>query len=163
MACDFIVLATQVDERQVGADRIAGDSDAFDQLVRQLLHDVAIFEGARLALIGIADQVVRPDVLGDEAPLDAGGEAGAAAPAQARALDHVDDLVRRIVFERLAQAPRSRHAGHRHRYRRCRAHLHSSEQSSQAYIQLSGWSRPCSARQAACRCFLSSGCRAAHR
>ena len=58
-------------------------------------HQRQVLAGARLALVGVDDEVVRlAVVLRDEAPLHAGGEAGAAAAAQAGVLDQRDQVVR---------------------------------------------------------------------
>jgi hypothetical protein len=88
------VLAADIDVAGLGVDRVAADGAPFDELVRVELHQQAVLERARLGLVRVADQIlglVFP--LGDEAPLQAGGEAGAAAPAQARLLHLVDDRV----------------------------------------------------------------------
>ena len=60
--------------------------------MRVAFDDQAVLEGARLALIGVDGQVFDRRVLGDKAPLYAGGETGAPAPAQTRGLHHRDDL-----------------------------------------------------------------------
>src|SRR6185312_2062983 len=67
-----------------------------DQRVRVVAQDVAIVAGARLTLIGVADDVLlHGGVARHEAPLDPDGEGGAPAPAQSRGLDRVDDLLAR--------------------------------------------------------------------
>ena len=96
-------LPPQVHEGVVRADGERRDDHAFDQRVRVGHHQRRVLAGARLALVGVHDEVVRlAVVLRDEAPLHAGGEAGAAAPAQARLLDHGDELVG-VGAERLTQ------------------------------------------------------------
>ena len=51
--------------------------------VRVPLEEVAVLEGARLALVGVDDEVLgRRRALGDEAPLHAGREARAAQAAE---------------------------------------------------------------------------------
>ena len=54
----------------------AGDQAAFDQLVRIVAHDIAVLAGARLALVGIDHQIMRPRprFLGHERPFQAGRE-----------------------------------------------------------------------------------------
>ena len=52
-------LAADVDEAELGADGVAGDGHALDQQVRVVLHDLPVLERARLALVGVADQVDR--------------------------------------------------------------------------------------------------------
>src|SRR5438132_13834619 len=87
------VLAADVDEGQVAPDRVARDQDALQHLVRALLDQVAILEGAGLALIGIADEVARVDALGQDAPLVAGRKAGTAATPQAAFFYFLDQRV----------------------------------------------------------------------
>src|SRR6185295_8263964 len=72
-----------------------------------VLHQKPVLEGARLRLVGVADQVLGLGlfswlILRDEAPLHAGEEAGAAAPAQARLLHLLGDGVR-LHRERLGE------------------------------------------------------------
>src|SRR4029077_1893557 len=55
---------------------------------------VAVLAGAGLALVGVDDEIGRAlALLRHERPFEAGREAGAAAPAQPRFLDFVDDPV----------------------------------------------------------------------
>jgi uncharacterized small protein (DUF1192 family) len=57
----------------------------FDDDVRVVAKDVAVLEGARLALVRVADQVLLARELArHEAPLQAGGKARAAATTQRR-------------------------------------------------------------------------------
>src|SRR5262249_60948312 len=60
-----------------------------------------------LRLVGIDDEIVRPPVglLRHERPLEAGGEAGAAAPAQAGGLDLVDDAIAALLEDRFGAIP----------------------------------------------------------
>ena len=72
----------------------AGQQAALQQFVRVVTQDVAIFAGARLALIGIDDEVGRPvALLRHERPFEPGRETGAAAAAQPGLFDLVDDPV----------------------------------------------------------------------
>ena len=58
-------------------------------------HLHAVDEGARLALVGVDAQINRAGmVLGQERPLQSGGEAGPAAAAQPAGLHQFDDLLR---------------------------------------------------------------------
>jgi hypothetical protein len=67
--------------------------------VRVEHQDVAVLAGARLALVGVADQVLLARELArHEAPLQAGREARAAAAAQAGGLDLGDHLILRQAF-----------------------------------------------------------------
>ena len=98
-----VELAADVDVGDLRADRPAADQAALEQQVRVALHQHVILERAGLALVGVAGDVLRQRrVLEDELPLHAGRESGAAAAAQARGLDHVDDGAR-LHAERLAQ------------------------------------------------------------
>src|SRR5437763_15363889 len=54
---------------------VAGDNDAFDQLMRVLLHQPAIFEGTRLTLVCITAEVAGFVILRKESPLHAVGKA----------------------------------------------------------------------------------------
>jgi hypothetical protein len=86
-------LAADVNVSQVRVDRETGDNHPLDQLVRILVDDVAVLERPRLRFVGVADQVNRLwAVLFDEAPLDAAGEAGAAASAQTAGFHLIDDV-----------------------------------------------------------------------
>src|SRR6185369_3317374 len=79
------VLAAQVEVAALAAGRVAGDRHALDDRERILFHQQAVLERARLGLVGVADQVVRPGRrLRDRVPLAPGGERGAAAADQLR-------------------------------------------------------------------------------
>ena len=97
-------LAADVDEGVARADREAGNDDAFDERVGVGHHQRGVLAGARLGLVRVDHQVVRPAVLGDEAPLHAGREARAAAAAQSGLLDRGDQVVRG-GGQRLGQRP----------------------------------------------------------
>ncbi len=90
-----VVLAADVDPRLVPADREARDGRAFDECVRGVLHQVAVFGASGLGLVGVDDDELRPGMIfGHEGPLHRRGEVGAAAPAETGHLDLVDDLLR---------------------------------------------------------------------
>ena len=81
----------------------AGDHDPLDHLMRVLVDDVAVLEGAGLGLVGVDDQVDRLAALAiQQAPLEAAGKARAAPAAQARFLHLVHEF-RRRTQDRLAQ------------------------------------------------------------
>src|SRR5207302_11519300 len=83
------VLPTDVDVTELAAGRLGGDGHRLDDRERVPLHEHAILESARLRLVGIADQVMRPHWLPrDGLPLAAGGESRAAAPRQLR-IEHL--------------------------------------------------------------------------
>src|SRR5437879_4775404 len=70
------VLAADVDEAQVRADGARGDEHALDEGVRIALHEIAVLEGAGLALVRVDHEIARRRrALGNEAPIHAGGEA----------------------------------------------------------------------------------------
>ena len=74
-------------------ERETGDQHALEQLMRILVHDVAVLERARLGFVGVADEIDRLGLVRfDEAPLHAAGEPRAAAAAQAGGFDFVHDL-----------------------------------------------------------------------
>ena len=99
-------LAADVDEAGVRAHGEGGEQRALDQQMRIVPHDLAVLAGAGLALVGVDDEIGRARIgLGHERPLEARREAGAAAAAQARGLDLVDDPVVALVDQRLGAAP----------------------------------------------------------
>src|SRR5512138_747772 len=59
--------------------------------MRVVGQELAVLAGARLGLVGVADEVDPLGLLGDEGPLEAGREPGAAAAAQVRLLHLVHD------------------------------------------------------------------------
>ena len=84
------VFAAQEDVGDVGLVGIGRQNHSLDQLVWIAFHQMAIFEGARLHLVGVGDQVLGSRSIGahgSKAPLQSGGETGAAAAAQAGVLD----------------------------------------------------------------------------
>jgi hypothetical protein len=92
---DFPDLAVDVVVAGGGVHRVAGDDHALDHRVRVVAQQIAVLAGAGLAFVGIAHDVLRAGELArHERPLEPGGEAGAAAAAQARFLQVVDQLGR---------------------------------------------------------------------
>ena len=72
-----VVVATR------NAHGVGGNGHAFDQRVRIVANDVAVFKRARLAFIGITHQIFLPWVLTrHEAPLQTGWEARATTATQ---------------------------------------------------------------------------------
>ena len=88
------VFGPHVDVGFVGTHGVRPDEHALEHRVRVALQDGPVHERPGVALVGVADDVllVARGVVA-ELPLEAGGEAGAAPAAQARALDLVDDLL----------------------------------------------------------------------
>ncbi|MNH13092.1 hypothetical protein D3C79_726540 [compost metagenome] len=98
------VLAAQEDVAAIGLEGPGTDDHPLDQQVGQLLHQQPILVGVRLHLVGVAEQVtdVHALVLGHQAPLHPGGEAGAATPLEAGVLDGADDIIRAHLAQCLA-------------------------------------------------------------
>src|SRR4029077_3680455 len=71
----------------------AGDQAALDEKMRIVPHDLAIFAGAGLRLVGIDHEIMRTAIglLGHERPFQSGRESRATAPALPRRLDFIDD------------------------------------------------------------------------
>src|SRR5262249_59636120 len=93
----LLVLAADVDVDVPRLDRVRGDEAALDQPVRDLEHDLAVLERPRLGLVGVDRDVDRLRDLvgrGDEARLASGREEGAAATAEVRLDDLLDDGLR---------------------------------------------------------------------
>ena len=100
------VLAADIDVAGGGAHPDPGEQAAFDQLVRVVAHDLAVLAGAGLALVGVDHQIAWPvRLLGHERHLEAGRKAGAAAAAQARFLDLLDDPVAPLRDQRFGAVP----------------------------------------------------------
>src|SRR5579884_721170 len=86
------VLPANIDVALLAVGGVSGDDHAFHQQMGQLEHQFAVFIRARLAFVGITDDIMGFIVVfGQTVPFDPGGEAGAAAPAQAGGLDLVYD------------------------------------------------------------------------
>jgi len=108
-----VVLAADEDVRFADAARVAGDGDALEHQVGVKVHQQAVFEGTRLGLVGVDGEVALTAVLflagfvdldlGEEGPLEAAGEASAAASAEGGFLDLVGDRVG-LHPERFAEA-----------------------------------------------------------
>ncbi len=99
------ILGPAVDVTLMGADGLGGDDHAFQNGVRVGLQDAAVHEGARVAFVGVAQHVF--DVArrgGGELPFHARRETGAAAAAQTRIEDLLDDLIRRHFGQGLGHA-----------------------------------------------------------
>ena len=98
------VLDAQTDKALVSAGGKPCDRHAFQQLERVGLKDKSIRKGARISLLGVADN----ELLGRRRvqhglPLDAGGERRSTTTAQARGFHGINDLLLR-ERERVAQS-----------------------------------------------------------
>src|SRR5260370_364685 len=91
----------------------AGDQAALDEKVRIVPHDIAVLAGPGLGLIGVDHKIMGPvaSLLGHERPLEPGREPGAAATAQPRVLDLVDDGVAAFLQDRLGAVPGAARTG----------------------------------------------------
>ncbi len=107
-------LAAQVDEGLVAPDRVGGDRDALDELVRVALDEQPVLEGGGLALVTVDHEVARVGAGRQERPLLGGREAGATPPAQTRELHlllHRRGVARREhLAQRVVGAGRERRA-----------------------------------------------------
>ena len=98
------VFGARVDVRLARADRIRREREAFEQAVRIAFHHRAVHEGARVALVRVADHVLLVGrLLVGNRPLLAGGEAAAATPAEAAQFDFAAHVQRRHRAERLRE------------------------------------------------------------
>ena len=105
------VLGPAVDVALRGVDREGRDGHPLEDPVRVALEDAAVHERTRVALVGVADDVLLGALgLGDRGPLEAGRVAGTAAAAQAAAGDLLADRRWRSSPTGRAAAPRSRPA-----------------------------------------------------
>src|SRR5206468_1401822 len=92
----FRKLASYIYVRRPGTERETRDGDAFQQLMRIFVDDVAVLERARLRFVRIANQIDRLLLVRlDETPLYATGKSGAATAPQTRRLHLVHHANRR--------------------------------------------------------------------
>src|SRR5918993_666091 len=105
------VLATDIDVGRMSAHGEGGDEAALDQEMRIIPHDLPVLAGAGLRLVCVDHEVVRAlaGLLGHEGPLQARGEASAAAAAQPRRLHLINDPVAPLFEEELGSVPRAAH------------------------------------------------------
>src|SRR5262249_39401130 len=86
----------------VRADRIAGDDDAFDDLVRVPLDELAVLERPGLALVRVAAEIFgQARVFGNEVPLRARWETGSAPSPEAGLFHNIDHGLGRVLLEHL--------------------------------------------------------------
>ena len=97
-------IRTQVEVRGCGTGRKAAEDDPFEHLVWIFLHQDPVIERARFAFVGVQAEVDRSRVVfGQERPLQARREPGAAAAAQTAGLHDIDDVIRRLRRENSTQ------------------------------------------------------------
>ena len=88
------VLGTDIDIALVRANGVAGNGHGLQHHMGVALQHGAVHERAGVALIGVAADILHIALaLPGKEPLLPGGEAAAAAPAQAAVLDGLDDLI----------------------------------------------------------------------
>src|SRR5207247_517677 len=89
----FGKLTANVDVGRPGVESETGNKNAFNELMRILVNNVAILKRARLGFVGVADEINRFLLVSlDETPLYAAGKAGAAAAAQAGRFHFIDNF-----------------------------------------------------------------------
>jgi hypothetical protein len=98
------VLVANVNPALMGANGVSADNHALDHRVRVALHDRAVLECARVALVAVAqhESPLSRCVLA-RLPLACSRKPGAAATALARRRHLADDLVRRHLMEGFGQ------------------------------------------------------------
>src|SRR6266849_6306829 len=89
-----MILMANVEDAALCAGDDAGDEHAFDEEMRQMRHDEAVFDSAGLAFISVADDVFhRVALFADELPLHAGRKSGAAHASEFRSFELSDDII----------------------------------------------------------------------
>ena len=98
------ILCTDVDITLVCADRIAGDRHCLEHGVRVALENGAVHECTRVALVGVAADVLFLILGGSrKLPLQTRGEAAAAAAAETGVDQRLDDVRRLHLGQNLAE------------------------------------------------------------
>ena len=88
-----LVLVAYIDDALVGADDEAGQDHALDHQMRHVIEDEAVLDGPRLALVGIAHDVLRrPGRPPHDLPLHPRREAGAAEAPEVAGLERPQQL-----------------------------------------------------------------------
>src|SRR5215470_10996178 len=92
----MLVLVADVENALLCSGDQTANDHSLDQQVRQMLHDEAIFDRARLALIGVADHVLLVvSAVANDLPLVAGRKSRASHSSQATGLqlrDHTSEI-----------------------------------------------------------------------
>ena len=98
------VFSTDVKVGYLGADGVGSERHAFQHHMRVALHDHPVLEGARLAFVGVAAEILGlVRILRHEAPLEAGREPGPAAALEVGVLDQLDQTVGAEFTQNLGQ------------------------------------------------------------
>ncbi len=87
------VFVAQINVDVGGLDRPGGDQHPFQKSMRIGFEEIAVLEGAGLALVAIDRQQPRCRLLAYQPPFAAGRKTGAAEPAQTRMLEGFDHLI----------------------------------------------------------------------
>jgi hypothetical protein len=99
------ILGADVEVAAGGANRVGRDDQALEHAVRIAFQHAAIHVGAGVAFVAVADDVLGRALNGArDLPLEPGGEAGAAAAAQAAGFHFGDDVLRLHAAEDAHQA-----------------------------------------------------------
>jgi len=95
------VFPADVDVAIMRAHGEGRDQAAFDQCMRIMAHDLAVFAGAGFGFVGIDHKIAGPAIrlLGHERPFKAGRKPCSATTAQARCLDLFDQPVTTLCDE----------------------------------------------------------------
>ena len=94
-----------IDVALMGADRLGGDDHPFQNRVGVRFQDAAVHEGARIPFVGVAENILHVSRRsGGKFPFHARGEPRAAAAAQTRDQDLLNDLIRRHFGQGLDHA-----------------------------------------------------------
>ena len=103
------VFTAHIDVANMRPHRTAGDEAAFDQQMRIVAHDFAVFAGSRFRFIRIDDKIMRTAIgnLRHERPFEARGEACPTAPTQAGSLHLVHDPIAAMIDEAFGLVPRA--------------------------------------------------------
>ena len=98
------IFMPHIDVAVLRADGVGIDDHALDDGMRIAFHQRAVHERARIAFVAVADDGLdlRARFL-RVLPFEPGGEACAAAPAQARFLDDIDHFVRLVLGQHFAR------------------------------------------------------------
>jgi hypothetical protein len=92
---DGLILAPDIDKSRMNPHGIGSDDRSLQEKVRIMAHDVTVFECAGLAFVGIDAEILGfVDLLGNEAPLDAGRKTRSPSSPEVGFLDLVHDFGR---------------------------------------------------------------------
>ena len=87
-----------------GADHVSAEQESFDQQVRESFHKKTVFEGTRLALVGIDYHILLCAWrVAHDLPLHISGKPGPAHAPQPTLVQCLDDLVDVLRCQHLAQ------------------------------------------------------------